>query len=212
VSLNQPAFPSVELAAEDLIVTSLSVQGGEAVIAGERAAFARILMCGIRLAHFNTSSEQTPTRQVAVLKLDVAEELIAGLHEIMNLWARSSPTPVVPARGIWSWTSEAPPGDDIFVTQVKAGGEEIRTADQSTPIIRLDFTGILLKASTTDPEPVRMPGAIFTVPRHVQALISSLKKCTLALRPETELRFLGFSIPSLEADSPGSLQPSWPQG
>jgi len=187
------------------------VQGGEADVAGAQLAFARILMSGIRLGSMTLPLERTPVQQVAVLNLDLAEQLTLGLREIMNLWARSSPTPVLPARGTWSWTSERPRDDDILVTQVEAAKSDIGTAARTTPTIRLDFTGTLLKAATTDPAPVRMPGAIFTVPRHVQSLISSMKKCIVALRPQTELRYLGFGFPSLDPESPGELQASWPQ-
>jgi hypothetical protein len=211
MSLDSPGDHPVRGVSEDLLVTSLSVQGGEAVIGDEKAAFARILMSGVRLQNMKLPPDRVKTRQVALLKLDLAEELAVRLREIMNLWARSSPTPVLPARGTWSWNSEPLPSDDILVSQVKAGREEIQATGQTTPIVRLDFTGALLKASTSGLPPARMPAAIFTVPRHVQSLISSLKKCTLALRPQSELHYLGFAIPSLDATSSGELQPSWPQ-
>ena len=206
MSSDQSATLPPQQVVEDLLVTSLSVQGGKASIAGEMTCFARILMSGVRLHNMEVAGGATrPTRQVAVLKIDDAEDLTVGLHDIMNQWARSSPTPILPARGVWSWTSETPPGDDILVTEVKAGGEEIRGADRTTPIVRLDFHGRLLKALNSDLPPIRMPGAVFTVPRHVQSLISSLKKCTLALRPRTEPQYLGFTIPSMESSSYGSL-------
>lgn len=211
MSLDSPGARSEHAASEDLLVTSLSVQGGEAVIGDEKTAFARILMSGMRLQNGQLPIHRVKTRQVTLLKLDLAEELTEGLREIMNHWARSSPTPVLPARGTWSWHSEPLPSDDILVAEVKAGREEIRTSDQATPIVRLDFTGAPLEASTSGVPPVRMPAAIFTVPRHVQSLISSLKKCTLALRPQIELQYLGFSIPTLDTTSPEELQSSRPQ-
>jgi hypothetical protein len=210
LSLDPIALPHTDDVSEHLLVTSLSVQGGEAVIGTEKTAFTRILMSGSRLENLTTSSKQAPVRQAAVLNLAIAEELTVSLHQIMNQWARSSPTPILPARGTWAWTAQQPPGDDILITEVKATVEEIRTGGRTTPIVRLDFTGMLLKALTTEIRPRRMPGAIFTVPRHVQSLISSLKKCTLALKPQSELQFLGFTIPSLDSSS-SALQPSWPQ-
>jgi len=196
---------------EDLLVTSLSVQGGEAIIAGKSTFYARIVMSGVRLENMKLPEAARPTRQAAVLDIEVAEQLAVGLREFMNNWARSSPTPVLPARGVWSWTSDTPPGDDILVTEASAGGHEIRAAGRTTPIIRLDFKGKLLKASSSDTPPVQMPGAVFTVPRHVQSLIGSLKKCTQALRPRTDPKYLGFAIPSLEPSSFGSQGLSWPQ-
>jgi len=208
--MGQSAAPVVHDASPALLVTSLSVQGGEAAIGDEKTAFVRIVMSGVRLENMRLSSDTTPKRQAAVLKLGVADELTTSLREIMSLWARSTPTPVVPARGMWSWTSDSPPGDDILVTKVRAGGEEVRTAEHTTPIVRLDFVGTLLKALTSDVPPIRVPSAVFTVPRHVQSLISSLKKCSAALKDPPELRFLGFSVPDLEAP-PGSFQPAWQQ-
>jgi hypothetical protein len=195
---------------EDLLVTSLSVQGGEALIGSEKSAFARILLSGLRLENTTLSEDRRPARQVAVLKLDVAHELLVGLREIMNSWARSTPTPVVPARGVWSWMSGPLPGDDILVTHVKTGGEQIRKGDQVTPIIRLDFMGTPLEHSSLDVAPSPMPGAVFSVPRHVQALISSLKKCILALRPQTELQYLGFAMTALDGSEP-DLESFWSQ-
>ena len=211
MSSNPAAAKPLRDDSEDLLVTSLKVQGGEADVGGDKLAFARVLMSGIRLENLTLPVERTRTQQVAVLNLDLAEQLTLGLRDIMNSWARSSPTPVMPARGTWSWTSDPPRADDILVAQVGAVRKEIGTAEQPTPIIRLDFTGTLLKALTSDLPPIRMPGAIFTVPRHVQSLISSLKKCTLALRPQSELRYLGFATPSLDPDGTGALQASWPQ-
>ncbi len=197
---------------EDLFVTSLSVQGGETIIDREKTAFVRILLAGLRLENMTAANERRPVRQVTVLNLEVAEDLLTGLREIMNGWARSSRTPVLPARGVWSWMSGPLPGDDILVTKAMVAGEEIHRAGQVTPIIRLDFRGKLLKdAASTHLPPSRMPGAIFSVPRHVQALISSLKKCILTLRPQTDLQYIGFAIPSLEPPAWGSLQASGPQ-
>jgi hypothetical protein len=195
---------------EDLLVTSLSIQGGEAAIAGKRTAFARVIISGVPLEDMKVSSSKPPTRQAAVLKLDTADELILRLREIMNSWARSSPTPILPARGIWSWTSEPPPRQDILVSQITAERQEITAGSGATPIVRLDFNGTFVGDLSSSVAPARMPGAIFTVPRHVQSLISSLKKCTLALRPEAELQFLGFSLPSLEASSRDMLQSACP--
>ncbi len=206
-----PAAPlSSRGASEDLLVTSLSIQGGEAVIAGERTAFARVIISGVPLENMKVSSAKPPMRQAAVLTLEIADELILRLREIMNMWARSSPTPILPARGIWSWTSEPPPGEDILVSEIKADREEIAAGSSATPIVRLDFNGTFVGAVSSGVTPARMPAAVFTVPRHVQSLISSLKKCTVALRPQAELQFLGFSLPSLEASSQGILQAACP--
>ena len=210
VSLEPAAAGPFEEVTEDLLVTSVSVQGGEAVIGEDKAAFARILISGTRLANMTVPAKKTTARQAAVLNLAIAEELTISLHDIMNQWARSSPTPILPARGTWTWTSEQPPDDDILITEVQARREQIRAANRSTPIVRLDFRGHLVKALTTDRQPTRMPGAVFTVPRHVQSLISSLKKCTLALRPQSELQYLGFGAASFDSPSLDSLQPSRP--
>jgi len=206
MTIDPSAFPLIQDTGEDLLVTSLSVQGGETLIAGEKTAFARILLSGLRLENMTVSSERRLARQVTVLKVDVAQELLIGLREIMNLWARSTRTPVLPARGVWSWMSGPLPDDDILVTHVRVAGEAIRQADLVTPIIRLDFRGVVLSGlAASGLPPRRMPGAVFTVPRHVQALISSLKKCLLTLRPQTDVQYLSFAMPSLEPPAQGSL-------
>jgi len=204
------ALSSSPALSRDLLVTALSIQGGEAEIAGERTAFARVIISGVPLQNMKVSSERSPTRQAVVLTLEVAEELIVRLRDIMNLWARSSPTPILPARGIWSWTSEPPPGEDILVSDIKADREQINAGANATPIVRLDFNGTLVGSLGSGAPPARMPGAVFTVPRHVQSLIGSLKKCTSALRPQAELQFLGFSLPSLEATRQEMLQSACP--
>lgn len=136
MSLDSPGARSEPGASEDLLVTSLSVQGGEAVIGDEKTAFARILMSGMRLQNMQLPVHRVKTRQVTLLKLDLAEELAEGLREIMNHWARSSPTPVLPARGTWSWHSQPLPSDDILVSEVKAGrgDPDLRSSDPDRPL------------------------------------------------------------------------------
>ncbi len=160
---------------DDLLVKAITVQGGETDIAGERKAFARIVMTGVT---WDNAGESPATRRqrTAVLDLERAEELVAGLHEVLNSMARSTPTPLTPAMGPWSWTSVPLHDDDLLVLQTDANGISIPGAAGVTPTVRVDFSGTPAQALTSEDPAVHVHGAIFAGPRQVLTLISSLKK------------------------------------
>src|ERR1035441_353913 len=89
---------------DDLVVKAFIVQGGEAEIAGEKAAFARIVMSGVS----NLDSDAARGQEIAVLMIDDAAALAAGLHDVLDRIVRSTATPAVATSGSWSWTSTPP--------------------------------------------------------------------------------------------------------
>ena len=157
---------------DDLIVKAVSVQGGEADIGGEKTAFARILMSGVGLQHVKVEDQAPRRQEIAVLKLDDAAALAAGLHDVVDRIVRSTPTPAVPASGTWSWTSAPPFDEDLLVAKASANGAAVPELTGMASTVRVDFTGTLVQGLAA----VQVQGAIFSGPRQAQALIASLRK------------------------------------
>jgi len=176
LAVNDMTDGSVDSRRGDLLVKAVSVQGGESDIGGEKMAFARIVMSGVGLESSGLGAEAPRRREIAVLKLADAEQLAAGLHDVLNLMARSAPTPPAPAMGIWSWTTEPPFGDDLLVAETNANGTAIAAQGVVTPTVRVDFTGTSVQALASPNPLVQVQGAIFSGPRQVRVLISSLRK------------------------------------
>jgi hypothetical protein len=158
---------------DDLFVRAISVQGGEAHIAGENTAFARIIMTGVDWKHLGLDGPVPKRQESAVLRLDAASAFVAQLHGVVNDMVRSSPTPTLPAAGSWSWSSAAPHAEELLVAQANAAPLEIGMRSST---VRVDFTGTLVRGLCLSEPPVHVQGAVFSGPRQVQALISSLKK------------------------------------
>lgn len=161
---------------EDLFVKAVSVQGGELDIGGETTAFARIAMTGVGLSSSVTNTQGPKRQEVAVLKLAEAENLAAQLGELLSFMARSNATPAPPAMGLWAWRSDPLLDDDLLIAQASAGATAVRAAGQVIPTVRVEFTGTSMQALRSDNPPVQVQRAVFSGPRQVQILISSLKK------------------------------------
>jgi hypothetical protein len=159
---------------EDLFVKAITVQGGEAHIAGEKTSFARIVMTGVDLKHLRLDDIVPRRQESAVLSLDAASALVAELHGVVNEMVRSSRTPAVPATGTWSWSSAPPHAEELYVAQANANAVPVTAGVR--PTVRVDFTGTLVRGLCLAEPPLCAKGAIFSGPRQVQALISSLKK------------------------------------
>ena len=178
---------------DDLFVKAVSVQGGESDIDGEKTAFARIAMSGIGLSNSVTNSQAPRRQEIAVLKLSEAEDLAAQLGELLSFMARSTPTPATPAMGLWAWRSDPLLDDDLLVAQASAGATAIRAAGQVIPTIRVEFTGIPVEGLASANPPIRVQRVVFSGPRQVQSLISSLKK---VVRSALEQRRTDVYIPT----------------
>ena len=161
---------------DDLIVKAVVVQGGEAEIGGVKTAFARIVMTGVDLQYVKVDDRAPRRQEIAVLKLDDAAALAAGLHEVVDRIVRSTPTPAVPARGNWSWTSIPPLDEDLLVAQARAKAAAVLAGAGMASTVRVDFTGTLVHRLTSANPAVHEQGAIFSGPRQAQALVSSLRK------------------------------------
>ena len=174
--LDQSDTPVVGSRRDDLVVKAVVVQGGEAHIGGEKTAFARIVMSGVGLQHVKLDGQAPRRQEIAVLKLDDAAALAAGLHEVVDRIVRSTPTPAVPASGNWSWTSAPPLDEDLLVAQANAKGAAVPAVTGMTSTVRVDFTGTLVHRLALANPAVHVQGAIFSGPQQVQALVNSLKK------------------------------------
>jgi hypothetical protein len=168
---------------DDLLVSAVSVQGGESDIGGAPTDFARIVMSGVGSGMTGIGSgssiagAEAPRRQrAAVLELAAAEQLATELQTVVSLMAESLRTPTPTAMGIWSWRSEPLLDDDLMVRDVDVCTTAIRDVSRVTPAIRLKFTGSSLRQLSSSYPSVHVQGAIFAGPRQVQALVSSLKK------------------------------------
>ena len=175
-NLDQPDTPVVASRRDDLIVKAVVVQGGEAEIGGEKTAFARIVMSGVGLQHVKADRQAPRRQEIAVLKLDDAAALAAGLHEVVDRIVRSTPTPAVPASGNWSWTYAPPLDEDLLVAQASAKGAAVPAVTGMASTVRVDFTGTLVHRLASANPPVHVQGAIFSHPQQVQALVNSLRK------------------------------------
>jgi hypothetical protein len=140
-----------------------------------------------------------------VLKLDDAAALAVGLSDVVNSIVRSSPTPAVPASGIWSWTSEPLRDWDLLVARASANGEALAAATGTAATVRVDFTGTLVQGLTSADPTVHVQGAIFSGPRQVQALVSSLRKVVRSALEKRRLEIyvsMQESLPALHVDRP----------
>ena len=160
----------------DLFVRALRVQGGEASIGGEKTAFARIIMTGVDMRDAGAPGPVARRQESAVLRLKDAASLALELREIMNHIARATPTPIPPASGTWSWTSGQPHAAELLVAGTFANSTAIPLESGIRSTVRVDFKGSFVSASQISEKPVHVQGAVFSSPRQVQALISSLKK------------------------------------
>jgi hypothetical protein len=174
--LDHSDFPVVGPRRDDLVVKAVVVQGGEADIGGEKTAFARIVMTGVGLQHAKVDEKAPRRQEIAVLKLDDAAALAAGLRDVVDRIVRSTPTPAVPASGNWSWRSGPPLDEDLLVAQARAKGTAIPMAAGMATTVRVDFTGTLVEGLASANPAVHVQGAIFSGPRQAQALVSSLRK------------------------------------
>jgi hypothetical protein len=169
-------YPHVRALRNDLIVKAISVQGGETDIGGERTAFARIVMTGVDMRDVASGASAPRRQEAAVLKIDDATVFATELHEVVDRLVRSTPTPMVPASGYWSWTSEPLLDEDLLVTRANAILPDVSVARGVAPVVRVDFTGTLVQGLSSADPAVHVQGAVFAGPRQVQTLISSLKK------------------------------------
>jgi len=161
---------------DDIIVKAVMVQGGEADIAGERTSFARIVMNGVGVQQVKLHDPAPRRQEIAVLKIDAAAALADGLHDVVDRIVRSTPTPMVPAIGNWSWTSAPLHEEDLLVARVRADGAAVQAAEGLTSTVRVDFTGTLVEGLALANPAVHVQGAIFSGTRQAQALVSSLRK------------------------------------
>jgi hypothetical protein len=157
---------------DDLVVKAFIVQGGEAEIAGEKAAFARIVMSGVS----NLDSDAARRQEIAVLMIDDAAALAAGLHDVLDRIVRSTATPAVATSGSWSWTSTPPLGEDLLVVQASADGTVIAATTGMASTVRVDFTGMPVQGLSAEDPPVQVLGVTFSAPHLAQVLVNSLRK------------------------------------
>ena len=98
-------------------------------------------MTGVAWDNAGCESPAQRRQRSAVLDLERAEELVAGLHEVLTSMARSTPTPLTPAMGPWSWTSVPLLDDDLLVFQTDANGMCHPSGRGVIPTVRVDFSG-----------------------------------------------------------------------
>ncbi|MGH9291808.1 MAG: hypothetical protein ACRDZ6_03390 [Acidimicrobiales bacterium] len=200
--------PEPLLAGPDaLVVRSVTLHGGETTIRGRRADFARIILAGVRLDGGGRPGRNTPREiEAAVLEAADAEHLARGLHQLIDRRVRSSATPAVVARGTWSWRSEPPRPDDLYVTGVEMG-DGCKLSDSGRPMVHLDLSGALMFESHRRDAPVRRR-AVFPVLRQAQVLVSSLAKCVQGVRLSREWNDPSLSFTWREVTEPRRpLQP-----
>lgn len=164
------------LRTDDLYVRAIRVQGGVASLEGETKAFARVVMTGVSLRQLAAGATGPRRQESAVLELNHAASCVAELRRILNEMVRSTPTPVLPAAGTWSWTSLAPSPEDIFVTRLTASGTELALGGGVMPTVRVELAGRPVGALASPVAPLRLQGAVFANDRQVWALVASLRK------------------------------------
>ena len=82
----------------------------------------------------------------------------------------------------------APPhGDDILVTEAVANKTAVPFSSGSRSTVRVDFTGTLVHTLASLDPPVHVRRAVFSSPRQVQALTSSLKKVVISALSQRRL-------------------------
>ena len=177
-----PSPPSSPEAHDDLFVQAVSVQGGEADIAGEKMAFARVALTGVGFERPRPNTPVPRRQEFAVLKLAEADELAARLAEVLDLMSRSTPTPVAPAMGLWAWRSEPPLDNDVLVVGMTASVVAIRDLGRVSPTVRVELIGMEVQDLTSAAPPAHVKRAVFSGPRQAQTLISSLRKVTRSAR------------------------------
>ena len=77
-------------------------------------------MSGVGLQQVKVEDKAPRRQEIAVLRLDDAAALAAGLNDVVDRIVRSTPTPAVPASGSWSWTSAPPLDEDLLVAEARA--------------------------------------------------------------------------------------------
>ena len=174
--LDQSGAPGVRSQGDDLVVKAVIVQGGEAEIAGVKTAFARIVLSGVGLQHVKVEDRPPRRQEIAVLKLDDAAALAAGLHEVVDRLVRSTPTPAVRLSGNWSWTHTPLSDEDLLVAQARADTTAVVSPTGTASSIRVDFTGTPVHGLSAEDPPVHVLGAVFSAPHLAQVLVNSLRK------------------------------------
>jgi len=183
---------------DDLFVRALSVQGGEATIGAEKTAFARIIMTGVNFRDLGSSRPVARRQESALLRFKDAASFAAELREIMSHLARATPTPIPPASGTWSWTSGLPHAGELLVAEANANRAGIPSKGQVEPTVRVDFVGTFIRGLHSRKPSLHVQGAVFSGPRQVQALISSLKK---VVRSHLEPRRVEHYVSKVAPDS-----------
>jgi hypothetical protein len=153
------------------------VQGGFVTVADTAMPFVRIGMAGVPLDELEPGSRPQQRAMGAVLNLDQAEELAAGLRAMMAHEPWGVAALATPARAIWTETSQLAQGD-MLIADLRAsitGGETVR-------LVRMDFTGVWLGGTTADDRQLYNQSALFPDPVQLCSLISSVKKCAKAIR------------------------------
>ena len=186
-SIANPLDSYAKRVREDLFVQAVSVQGGEADLAGEKAAFARITLSGHGCDSPVPDARATRRQETALLKLTDAEELATQLGEVLNVMSRSSAARVAPAMGLWSWRAEPPLDDDVLVVGMEATVVAIREGAKVSPTVRLELIGMPVGELRLGVPPIHFQRAIFSGSRQVQSLISSLKKVARSAREQQRL-------------------------
>jgi hypothetical protein len=161
---------------DDMVVKVVSVQGGEAHIDGQTAAFARIVMSGNGLGERDPDVVALGRQVSVVLTLEIAQELVNVLDQIVNRIVRSSPTPTVRASGNWSWTTHPPQDEDLSAVAVSAKGVALKRGGEATPTVQVDFAGTLVTGLSSTERTCHVQGAVMSNVRQAQTLASSLKK------------------------------------
>ncbi len=167
------------------------VQGGRVTVADTTMPFVRIGMAGIPVGELAPATQPEQHWMGAVLNLDQAEELAAGLRAMMAHEPWGVAALATPARAIWTESSELSQGD-MLIADLRAsitGGESIR-------LVRMDFTGVWLGDTTPGDRELSRQGALFPDPVQLCSLISSMKKCAKAIR--------ATSVEALDFESGGS--------
>jgi hypothetical protein len=153
-------------------------------------------MSGVDLRHVKVEDQAPRRQEIAVLKLDDAAALAAGLHDVVDRIVRSTPTPAIPASGSWSWTSVPPLDQDLLVARASANGAAVPAVAGMASTVRVDFTGTRVRGLTAANPAGHVQGAIFSGPRQAQALVSSSRK---VVRSALELRRVEFYMSAEES-------------
>ena len=187
--LDHSGAPELARSHDDLIVKAVMVQGGEADIGGEKTAFARIVMTGVGVQQVKVDDHAPRRQEIAVLKIDDAAALAAGLHDVVDRIVRSTATPTIATSGSWSWTSTPPLGEDLLVVQVSADATVIAATTGMASTVRVDFTGIPVQGLRAETPPVQVLGVTFSAPHLAQVLVKSLRKVVRSALEQRRVEF-----------------------